>query len=173
MNTNRNTVRPARLARLALWGALALSLALPPSRAADAASSGLAGSWLYGSLGTVQYHNPLTNEWRNGRGASELLKINADGTYERSRFLTLTTYNCTSKLFITEKGTVKIEGDQLTYRPREGVNQGYTCTPSNGWRTTQINPETWSFSFDRDAKGEKVLVLRKGEAEARYGRHER
>lgn len=157
----------------------ALNLAFALLTPALAAPSGpvirapLLGSWLYGRISPIEYYDRSTNRWQDASGASEIVTFAADGSYERTRLLALTTSGCTSKLFIYEKGTLEIAGDRLTYRPREGVNKGYTCSPSNSWHTTSINPETWVFHFEQGGRGQDVLVLRnlKGDAEARYGRY--
>ncbi|WP_045234995.1 hypothetical protein [Deinococcus pimensis] len=133
------------------------------------------GSWLYGTLSSVDYYDPASDRWMDSSGASEIVTFSGNGRYERTRLLSLTTYGCTSKLFIHEKGSVTIEGDRLTYRPSEGVNKGYTCSPSNSWNTTQINPETWVFRFETTSNGQDQMVLQnvKGDAEAHYGRYQR
>jgi hypothetical protein len=132
------------------------------------------GSWLYGTLSSIEYYDRSTSKWQDASGASELVTFLPDGRYERTRLLSLTTFSCTSKLFIYEKGTVRIEGNTLTYRPKEGVNKGYTCTPSNSWSTTRLKAETWTFSFERGSNGQDVLVL-KGQADsaAHYSRYQR
>ncbi|BDP43981.1 hypothetical protein DAETH_39500 (plasmid) [Deinococcus aetherius] len=157
----------------------ALTLALTLIPAASAAQGGtpvrapMLGSWLYGTLSSIDYYDRTTNRWMDASGASEIVTFFADGRYERTRLLSLTTYSCTSKLFIYEKGTVKIEGDKITYRPSEGVNKGYTCTPSNSWETKKINPETWTFGFERNDAGQDVMVMRGKESELHYGRYRR
>lgn len=160
---------------------LSLSLSLALTSAALAAPGGspiqapMLGSWLYGTLSSIEYYDRTTNKWQDASGASEIVTFTADGRYERTRLLSLTTYSCTSKLFIYEKGTVKLEGDRITYRPQEGVNKGYTCSPSNSWSTTEIKPETWVFHFEKNGSGQDVLVLQNlgGDAQARYGRYKR
>lgn len=152
---------------------LALALVLPPVAWAAPVKPPLLGSWLYGTLSSIQYYDRTTNNWMDASGASEIVTFTADGHYERTRLLSLTTYSCTSKLFIYEKGTVKIAGNQLTYQPQEGVNKGYTCTPSNSWSTARVNPETWTFRFEHNSNGQDVLVMRGKESELHYGRYQR
>lgn len=133
------------------------------------------GSWLYGALSSTEYYDRTTNKWQDASGASEIVTFLADGRYERTRLMSLTTYGCTSKIYFYEKGTVNVAGDKITYRPSEGVNKGYTCKPSNSWQTNKINPETWFFQFEKDSNGADIMVLRnlKGDAEAHYGRYKR
>ncbi|THF68182.1 hypothetical protein E7T06_17770 [Deinococcus sp. Arct2-2] len=139
----------------------------PPIRAP------LLGSWLYGTLSSTEYYDLNTNKWQDASGASEIVTFLASGHYERTRLLSLTTYSCTSKAYFYEKGTVKMAGDKITYRPSEGVSKGYTCTPSNSWQTNKINPETWAVHFEKDSTGADIMVLQnlKGTAEAHYGRY--
>lgn len=150
---------PIRTLRRALALPLALA-ALTPALAAPALPAGLAGSWFFGSLGTVGYTNTLTGEWKNASSTGELVTIRPDGTYERTRLLVMNTYSCTSKLHITEKGTVSVSGDQLRYQPREGINEGYTCSPGNAWRTTKVNPESYTLALGKDDQGRPTLTLR-------------
>lgn len=131
----------------------------------------MVGGWLYGTLSSIEYYDPGSNKWMDSSGASEIVKYQANGRYERTRLLSLRTYNCESKLFIYEKGVVKLQGDKLTYQPSEGVNKGYTCSPSNSWNTNKINSETWTLAFETDSGGKDVMVLSDGEAVAHYGRY--
>jgi hypothetical protein len=157
---------------------LSLVSSLSSALAAQSGSSvrpPMLGSWLYGTLSSIEYYDRTTNKWQDASGGSEIVTFLADGRYERTRLLSLTTYNCTSKVYFYEKGTVKIDGDRLMYRPSEGVNKGYTCKPSNSWQTNKINPETWIFRFQKDSNGADIMILRnlKGDAEAHYGRYKR
>lgn len=158
---------------LSLLAALALASWSGLASAASSLPSVMLGSWLYGRLSPIEYYDRATNKWQDASGASEIVTYRADGSYERTRLLSLTTYGCTSKLFIYERGTVKIDGSRLTYQPREGVNKGYTCTPSNSWNTSKINPETYTFHFEKNTAGKDVLVLQGKESEAHYGRYDR
>ncbi|GGO31694.1 hypothetical protein GCM10008949_28080 [Deinococcus humi] len=160
-------------ARAALTLALVFASAASATRAGAPIGPPMLGSWLYGTVSSTEYYDRTTNRWQDASGASEILTLTADGHYERTRLLTLTTYNCTSKLFIYEKGTARIEGNTISYQPQEGVNKGYTCTPSNSWNTSKINPETWTFRFERQANGQDVLVLKGEQSELHYGRYKR
>ncbi|GGR81104.1 hypothetical protein [Deinococcus sedimenti] len=86
------------------------------------------------------------------------MEIKSDGTDQRTRVLVMTTSSRTSRLRITEKGRVSMTGDQLRYQPPSGVNEGYTCTPSNDWRSTWINPETYTLTLSRDGQGRSMTL---------------
>ncbi|PNY79469.1 hypothetical protein [Deinococcus koreensis] len=151
--------------------ALLALTSLAPAQAAPASPSlpsGLVGSWLFGSLGTIGYTNTRTGEWQNASSTGELVTIRADGRYERTRMLVMTTYSCTSRLHIYEKGTVSVSGTQLRYQPQEGVNQGYTCSPSNGWRTTTLSPESYTLALGKDSAGRPQLTLHSDKATYQY-----
>ncbi|MFC4454240.1 hypothetical protein [Deinococcus sonorensis] len=152
-----------------------MSSALAAPTASSPLPAPMLGSWLYGRLSPIEYYDRTSNKWMDASGATEIVTFAADGRYERTRLLSMTTYGCTSKLYIYEKGSVKIEGDRITYRPSEGMNKGYTCTPSNHWETTTINPETWVFRLEKNQAGADIMVMRnlKGDAEAHYGRYKR
>lgn len=160
-----------RAAQLALVLAVGSPVLAAPT--ASAVPAPLLGRWLYGTLSSIEYYDRTTDRWQDASGASEIVTFSPGGRYERTRLLSLTTYSCTSKLFVYEKGTVTIEGNRLTYRPAEGVNKGYTCSPSNRWSTTDLKPETWVFRLEKDGHGADILVLQnlKGDATAHYGRY--
>lgn len=158
--------------RLTTFIAALLSLGGPALAATSPLPAGLAGSWLFGSLGTLGYRDTLTGEWQNASSSGELVTIHADGRYERTRLLTMTTFSCTSKLFITEQGRVLVKGSQLTYQPSEGVNQGYSCSPANAWKTTKINPESFRVALGTDAAGQPQLTLSSQKATFQYRRYQ-
>ncbi len=148
---------------------LGLSLAASCAAAGSALPSVMVGRWLYGALSTVAYHDPSTDRWMDASGASEIVTYRSDGRYERTRVLSMRSFSCESKLFIYERGVVKLDGGRLTYQPSEGVNKGYTCSPSNSWSTSTINAETWALTFEKDG-GKDVMVLSDGNGTARYSR---
>ncbi|SMB82901.1 hypothetical protein [Deinococcus hopiensis] len=164
-----------KAARAALTlAALPLASAAPAAQGGSPVTAPMLGSWVYGTLSSTDYYDPTTDRWQDASGATEIVTFMANGRYERTRLLSLTTYGCTSKLLIYEKGTVKIGGDRVTYRPQEGVNKGYTCRPSNGWSNSEIHPETWTFRFERDSNGGDILVMQgQSGSVAHYNRYKR
>lgn len=134
---NRNLLA-ALLSTITVCGSAAL--AAPPPAA-------LQGEWHYGSVSMIDYYNPATNGWTSGGGTSEILKIAPDGSYERTGLLEITTYGCTSKVFVHDKGTVRVEGNKITFQPgATNFSKGYTCTPSKIYEkqnAVQTKTYTW------------------------------
>lgn len=141
---------------LALLPALLLAA---PARAATVPTP-LQGQWEYGYVSPIEYYDPSTGKYAEGSGTSEIIRIQADGSYERSGIIVVTTYSCTSKLLTTSKGKVSLTGNILTFTPTTVYNKGYTCSPSRSYETRELRPSvfTWKLSGDTlvlgDPKGE-------------------
>ncbi|MBB6099257.1 hypothetical protein HNR42_002695 [Deinobacterium chartae] len=113
---------------------------------ADEALGAIAGRWHTGSLSGVNYYDPATGRWSDASGTSQILTLRADGTYEEVGYLSVTTYSCTSKLFVEEKGNLTRHGNRLTFTPKSSRAWGYTCSPSNAYeQRDHIKP--WSRDY--------------------------
>lgn len=137
----------------------ALLLATPAHAATVPAP--LQGQWEYGYVSPIEYYDPSTGKYAEGSGTSEVIRINADGTYTRSGIIVVTTYSCTSKLLTTSKGKVSLKGNLLTFTPTAVHNKGYTCSPSKSYETRELRTSvfTWKLTGDTLALGDP-----KGEA---------
>lgn len=141
---------------LALCPALLLAA---PARAA-AVPAPLQGQWEYGYVSPIEYYDPSSGKYAEGSGTSEIIRIQADGSYERSGIIVVTTYGCTSKLLTTSRGKVSLKGNLLTFTPTTVHNKGYTCSPSRSYETRELRTSvfTWKLNGDTlvlgDPKGE-------------------
>ena len=127
----------------------------------------LQGEWLYGRISTIQYYDPVTGSWGQPNGAGDRFRLEADGKYERTRLLQISTYGCESSLFIWEKGTVKLdlEKSQITFQPWTGAVKSQSCSPSHTYEKKgpgAVNPETYNAEMDQNDSGQSVLRLRVG-----------
>lgn len=133
----------------------------------------LEGEWLYGRLSTVGYKDITTGQISNSGGASDRIKIEPNGSYERVRLLKLQTYGCSSYLFISDKGTVKFSGNNLTFQPQQSLTKGQSCSASNYYeRKNATKPETYNWSMEQDSNGRPLLVFvsSDGQGRSRYNR---
>ena len=137
---------------LALLPALLLAA---PARAATVPAA-LQGQWEYGYVSPIEYYDPSTGKYAEGSGTSEIIRIQADGSYERSGIIVVTTYSCTSKLLTTSKGKVSLKGNILTFTPTSVYNKGYTCSPSKSYETRELRNSvfTWKINGDTLALGD-------------------
>ncbi|GGL19645.1 hypothetical protein [Deinococcus radiotolerans] len=121
----------------------------------------LQGQWEFGYVSPIEYYDPSSGKYAEGSGTSEIIRIKADGSYERSGIIVVSTYSCTSKLLTTSKGKVTIKGNILTFTPTTVYNKGYTCSPSRSYETRELRTSvfTWKISGDTLALGDP-----KGEA---------
>lgn len=137
----------------------------------------LQGEWLYGRISTIQYYDPVTGHWGQPNGAGDRFRLEADGSYERSRLIQVSTYGCESYLFIWEKGTVKLDFDrsQISFQPWTGALKSQSCSASNSYEKKgpgSVNPETYEAAFGTNESGQPVLQLKTldGQGSALYGR---
>ena len=160
--------------------AMALTITALTISAANALSgpgvpAALQGEWLYGRISSIQYYNPTTGAWAQPSGAGDRFKLEPNGQYERSRLLQMTTYGCSSSLFIWEKGTVRVTDKQISFQPADGAVKSQACGPSNTYQKkgpNAVKPETWNYTLTRNEYGQDVLVLERldGQGRAHYGR---
>ncbi|GGO26198.1 hypothetical protein [Deinococcus humi] len=97
----------------------------PPSNV----SAFLHGEWHNGAVSPTEYYNTATGKWAEASGTSQILRFGPNFTYERTGLTVVTTYGCTSKLLVTEKGKVRDSNNELTFTPTTSSATGYTCTP--------------------------------------------
>ncbi|MFC4456518.1 hypothetical protein [Deinococcus sonorensis] len=133
-----------------------LTLSVLCAGVASAASvpEALQGQWEYGSVSPIEYYDTTTGKYAESSGTSEIIRIKADGSYERNGIIVVTTYGCTSKLLTSSKGKVTLDGNLLTLTPTSAYNKGYTCSPSKSYETRALIPSTFTWKLTGD-----VLVL--------------
>lgn len=136
--------------------ALLPALLLAASARAAAVPAALQGQWEYGYVSPIEYYDPSTGKYAEGSGTSEIIRIQADGSYERSGIIVVTTYSCTSKLLTTSRGKVSLKGNILTFTPTSVYNKGYTCSPSKSYETRELRTSmfTWKINGDTLALGD-------------------
>lgn len=120
----------------------------------------LQGEWRYGTLSSIDYYDPTTGAWASPSGTGIYFTLGADGSYERSSLLQITTYSCESYVFIWEVGTVSVSGNSLTFQPAQSAVKSQNCSPDNTAETfNTVTPETFTWSLAPDEYGDTVLTL--------------
>ena len=131
----------------------------------------LRGEWHNGRISPIEYYNTATGKWAEASGTSVILKMNANSTYERTGLMVVTTYNCTSKLLVQEKGTVKAIGATLTFTPTTSSATGYTCTPDKvSTQKNHVKPYSERALVKVDMRGQHTLSLMSGSGETLFNR---
>lgn len=126
----------------------------PQANQGSKLSSNLQGEWYSGSVSPMEYYNSVTGLWSNASGTSTLLKLNEDGTYQKTGLLVITTYSCTSKVFVQEQGKVVQSGNQLNFTPSSSLSQGYTCTPDHSYKQENTaKPSAVQYSLEQREYG--------------------
>lgn len=94
----------------------------------------LTGMWYSGTIGLINFYNPSTGQWANGRGMGQFYVFNADGTFEFGWQANLNNYGCSTIGMRYLRGTVVVEGNTLTLYDNTGRAKGeYTCAPSSNF----------------------------------------
>ncbi|RCJ26646.1 hypothetical protein A6S26_14735 [Nostoc sp. ATCC 43529] len=133
----------------------------------------LQGEWRYGRISTIQYQDSYTGRPAAPNGSSDQFELASNGNYQRRRLIQITTYNCTSNLFIEEKGKVKVEAGRLIFQPSDSTSQGQICNSGRTYSSrNSAKPETYQWSIQTNDYGQQVLVLETtdGQGKAHYGR---
>lgn len=142
-----------------------------PTSAAGLIAAELRGEWHSGRVSPVEYYNAATGQWAEASGTSVILKIAPNATYERSGLTVVTTYGCTSKLLVTEKGTVKQNGTSLTFTPTTSAATGYTCSPDRkSSAKNNVKPYTEQYGVQVQPDGQHVLALKSGGGQTLFNR---
>lgn len=143
----------------------------PPPAASGTLPTELRGEWHSGAVSPVEYYNVATGKWAEASGTSIILKLNANLTYERTGLLVVTTYGCTSKLLVQEKGKVAVNGAALTFTPTTSSSTGYTCSPSKvSSAKNNVRPYTGRALVKVEASGQHVLSLASGSGQTLFNR---
>ena len=117
----------------------------PGDQVGDAMPAELQGEWHYGSISPVEYYDPVSNQYAEASGTSMILKLGANGTFQRSGITVMTTGTCTSKILLSESGIVDLDGTVLTLIPKASLAKGYQCSPSNAFENRSLtnSVNTW------------------------------
>ena len=123
------------------------------------------GSWVYGALSMNDYYNASNGTYvGNGYGTSVLMKFTADGKYEQTIYIQATTYNCHTKVFIYNAGTVKWGATEFRVYPTSGrVRSSDTCNAAFNYdRPDDIarkQGDVYSWAFERNASDGKTYLM--------------
>ena len=132
----------------------------PGDQVGDAMPAELQGEWHYGSISPVEYYDPVSNQYAEASGTSMILKLGANGTFQRSGITVMTTGTCTSKILLSESGIVDLDGTVLTLIPKASLAKGYQCSPSNAFENRSLtnSVNTWKVT---GSGAQAVLALGK------------
>ena len=136
-----------------------------PGTPGSTAPPNIPGSWVYGVLSATDYYNASNGSYiGNGYGTSVLMKFTADGKYEQSIYIEATTYNCHTKVFIYNAGTVKWGATEFRVYPSTGrVRSSDTCNAAFNYdRPDDIarkQGDVYSWAFERNASDGKTYLM--------------
>jgi hypothetical protein len=107
----------------------------------------LLGEFYTGAASPVDYYNPSTGSWAQPSGNFSSYTFNADGTFEFGGLLQSTLYSCTSSFFSLRRGTVQLNGTQMTLNFLGGrVKYTSSCDPGKNYdRPASTGSDTYTW----------------------------
>ncbi|WP_027482310.1 hypothetical protein [Deinococcus pimensis] len=138
----------------------------PSGPTGDALPAQLQGDWESGYVSPIEYYDPSSGRYAEASGTSMMLKLTADGRFERVGITVVSTYSCTTKVLLRQSGVVRLSGDVLTLVPTTSYSKGYTCSPANAYESRELKDSvnTWKVT---GTGAQAVLALGDPEGQAR------
>ena len=122
----------------------------PAPSPSPAPGGSLVGEWYSGNPSAIQYVDPNTGVGAPTSGTGTFLVINADGTYREGGILRVTTYSCTSEVFVDAYGRYSVSGNTLTLNQAGGRSWGNVCGGDTYDRTLGAETITYTFRLNGD-----------------------
>lgn len=143
---------------VSVGGAASAGPSAPPSGAAG----GLVGEWVHGSPSAIQYVDRYTGASAPTSGLGTFLHLEPDGTYREGGILRITTYSCTSQLFVDTHGTYRVSGSTLVLRQSGGRSWGSVCGGETHTRTLEAETITYTVELGQGPAGPTLTRYRDG-----------
>ena len=130
----------------------------------------LIGEWHNGNVSMLQEKNLTTGQVTASNGSTFTYKFNSDGSFSYIGYMKSTMYGCTTDLFNDKRGTVEINGDEITFIPTKNYwKNTYSCSPkSNKERNYTLERETYSWRTKTDEYGKTLICLANDKGETCY-----
>lgn len=134
----------------------------------------LVGKWQTGSISNLQEKNLYTGQVTASNGSVNFYKFYADGRFENIGLINSTMYGCTTSLFNDKRGTIEVDGNQITLIPTKNFwRKTNSCAPSsNSERDYTLNRETFTYRTKTDEYGKAFICLANSKGETCYRREE-
>lgn len=111
--------------------------------------SELVGTWERAGVSSYGYRDALTNDYRSGHGSANMHEIKPDGSFDYSNYATVSLYDCTTELFTSMKGRVRVSGPQVTFTYVSGTVRGKDSCKTTGFnKPAQIDAKTYRVERD-------------------------
>jgi hypothetical protein len=138
----------------------------------SAGLSALVGTWQTGNVSMMNEKNLYTGQITSSNGSLVMYKFFPDGRFEHIGYMKSTMYGCTTDLFNDKRGTVEINGNQITFIPTKNYwKNTYSCSPaSNKERNYVLDRETYTFQMKTDEYGKQLICLTNDKGERCYRR---
>lgn len=135
----------------------------------------LVGEWHNGSVSMLQEKNLTTGQVTASNGSTFTYKFNADGSFSYIGYMKSTMYGCTTDLFNDKRGTVEVDGDEITFVPSKNYwKNTYSCSPkSNKERNYTLERETYRWRTKSDEYGKDYICLANDKGETCYRKEEK
>jgi hypothetical protein len=119
----------------------------------------LAGLWSTSSVSGERYKSLVTGELSDPSGSIIEYQISPNGAIKHVGYLSVTTYSCTSKLFISRTGRISISGSNITFDFAAGKRMYQTCGSAMRNDTLPAERKTSAFRLQRDKYGVELCTI--------------
>jgi hypothetical protein len=121
--------------------------------------SDLAGLWSTSSVSGERYKSLATGELSDPSGTIIEYQISPNGTIKHVGYLSMTTYSCTTKLFISRTGRISIDGSRITFDFAAGKRMFQGCGSAARNDTLPAERKTEGFRLERDKYGIQLCTF--------------
>lgn len=144
-------------------GGAAPTTQLSSSASASGDVGALLGEWYHGSPSAIQYVDRYTGASAPTSGVGSFLHLNADGTYREGGVLRVTTYNCTSEVYVSAQGRYRVSGTTLVLDQEGGRSWGNVCGGQTYNRVLEAESKAYAFELGQGAQGPTLTRYLNGE----------
>jgi hypothetical protein len=151
---------------LAATTARAEEPATQPAKSTTKVPDGMVGEWFEGSISPTNYYDSQTGKHLgNARKMGSILKVHANGAFEKYVYIYMRTYNVETEVWTTTKGNLSFKKNRIALTPTSGHYK--TGGSSSNKQDRDMTPEeleknkatyTWHFEKDKET-GRTYLVM--------------
>ena len=111
--------------------------------------SDLVGTWEKAGVSSYGYRDRVTNDYRSGHGSAQTHEVKANGSFDYTNYATISLYDCTTELFTSMKGRVRLSGARVTFEYVSGTVKGKDSCKATGFnKPAQVNSRTFRVESD-------------------------
>lgn len=130
-----------------------------PSSIPSVVPQELVGSWFSGTISSIQFYDPIANQWAAPNGDGFYFVFGSDGRYEEGAAINNTQFNCSIQLLGRAVGTLVVDGTNLTLNQESGLTHVTNTCSGVGENVMGIATRSHGWSITTDEVGRALLSL--------------